>query len=156
MHPSSTGSMGCLLHAEIIVDNAKVHSITVSGANFNDLPALRRDDNKSEKRRRYMTMPVLTKTRRGKKRSESFPVPEKNRWESKCQTSSTSPPRWPQMQPRPRRCSSSDEILSIQDPTYCTFVDSLPRQPRRIPSMRTMSILDEALEVINGIDPSVL
>jgi hypothetical protein len=149
-------SMEFFRQATIVVDNARTHALPASQTCHSEIPALCHYPVSSmrQKKNRPKSLP----SRRSKRRSGSFPMPEKSRWESMSLMTANSMALSPPRRPLPRRCNSSDDIYFMEAPVLTIFdagVDCLPRQPRREPSTRTMSLLDEALGVINSIELSV-
>lgn len=136
-----------LKQATIVVDNALSPLVTASHSRYSEIPALCC----------FKTMPtrcVVSRSRqirKGNKRSESFPTPEKSRWDSM----SLIAVKWATMTTTSlkniSRHSGSAAIPQIDshDSLVNVAADSAPRQPRRNNSFNTISMLDEALEVIS-------
>jgi hypothetical protein len=145
-----------LKQATIVVDNARSPTVTASHSTYPDIPALCYFKGRLKKNSKSQPSRTI------KKRSESFPSPERSRWDcavslisasrSAAATTVTTAASQAAKQ-RPHRCSSSDDIHKLDSsPRVDIFkaqADSLPRQPRRESSVRT--ILSEALEVIAGL-----
>ena len=134
-----------VLQATLVFDNARSHPVTATQTSYTDIPALCHFNYMSASRKCQRSRSLSL--RKVKKRSESFPAPEKNRWESMSlisanrialsATSLTSPVKLTLLS---RRHASSDDLNM-----HALLIDSPPRRPRRTPSVSAISILDEAL-----------
>jgi hypothetical protein len=138
-----------LKQATIIVDNARSPLVTASHSTYSEIPAL--CCLKAMPKKRTVSKSGLSA--KCQKRCASFPAPEKSRWDSmsllqaKSATMSTSL----SLTNLPYRYLSSDAMPKI-DGRYCIVnvpADSMPRQPRRHNSFSTISILDQALDVMS-------
>jgi hypothetical protein len=143
-------------HATIVADNARTHSLPASETCHTEIPPLchYHVTCRRQKKNRSNALP----SRKSKRRSESFPSPEKSRWESMFRPTANDLALSPPRQPLPRRYNSSDSIYCMEVPAFTIFnagVDCLPRQPRREPSARTISLLDEAIAVIDSLKLSI-